>query len=271
VFNIEASVVENQQFENLTSIISVRAPEIAKEVLPGQFLMAAISSHDEMPSPLLKRALAIYRTEPEEGNPSKVWLLIKIVGEGTKRLATVRPGDRIDVIGPLGNGFDLEKARNKINFLVVGGTGIASVYLLAERLISRGEEVHLVYGGRSSADLVGIDDFHKLEIPIFTTTEDGTEGYPGLVTEGFSDYLRRFPSEHSHIFTCGPTPMMQAVTNIGRKNKIPVQISVEVKMGCGFGVCLGCTVKTSYSYQLACTQGPVFDGSEFIWEKENEL
>jgi dihydroorotate dehydrogenase electron transfer subunit len=221
-----------------------------------------------IPSPLLKRALAVYSMGFENGEKALIKFLVKVVGEGTRRLAALQPGDQLDLIGPLGNGFNLESARNRINFLVVGGTGIASVYLLAEYLVRQGEVVHLVYGAAKADELIGLHDFERLEIPIFLATEDGSLGYHGLVTGGFRDYLRGYPPQNAQIFTCGPNPMMQAVCEIALKHDIPCQLSVESKMACGFGVCLGCTVKTRGSLRLACTHGPVFHAEDFVWEQE---
>jgi dihydroorotate dehydrogenase electron transfer subunit len=268
---VEAPVVENCQFPNHNHIVVLRASEIAKEVLPGQFVMASCAGDEALPHPLLKRAMAVYTVKRYQGEESLIALLIKVVGDGTHRLANAKPGDSINLIGPLGNGFDLERAKGRINFLVVGGTGIASVYLLAKHLSHYGESVHLVYGGQNAEALVGLDDFRKLGIPIVTATEDASSGFPGLVTDGFLDYLDRFPISQANIYTCGPNLMMQAVTEMALKRGIPCQISVESKMACGFGVCLGCTVKTTGSYRLACTDGPVFDASEFVWENSRPL
>ena len=265
---VEAPVLEIEHFPNDNCILSVEAPQLAREALPGHFVMASVAGTESIPHPLLKRALAIYRIgENPDGHP-RVSFLIKVIGDGTRQLASVRQGDRVTLIGPLGNGFDLDRARSKINFLVVGGTGIASVYLLAAHLSKYGEEVHLVYGGRTAYDLVGLDDFERLGIPIFVTTEDGSRGFRGLVTDGFSRYLSSFPTDKSNVYTCGPNPMMQAVTKFAGSEAIPCQISVESKMGCGFGVCLGCSVMTKTAHRLACQDGPVFDANEFVWETD---
>ena len=127
--SIKASVVENRQYPHDSFILAARAPEIAQAVLPGQFVMVAIADRGTAPTPLLKRALAIYSVHAEDGCPSIVTFLVKIVGEGTRRLNSVRTGEYLDLVGPLGNGFDLNQGKGKINLLVVGGTGIASVYL----------------------------------------------------------------------------------------------------------------------------------------------
>lgn len=264
--NIKVPVVENRQHSHDSFLLAVRAPEIAQSTLPGQFVMVAAADHGAVPAPLLKRALAVYSVHEEDGRPTVVTFLVKIVGEGTQRLRSVRPGEYLDLVGPLGNGFDLEWGKGKISLLVAGGTGIASVFLLAKGWARAGEEVHLVYGGRTADHLIGLEDFKRLEIPVFLTTEDGSLGYQGLVTQGLELYMERFPTKHLNICTCGPNAMMEAVTALAKERGIPCQISVESKMACGFGVCLGCTVKTTDSYRLACTHGPVFNGASFVWE-----
>ncbi|UCF38509.1 MAG: dihydroorotate dehydrogenase electron transfer subunit [Acidobacteriota bacterium] len=266
VYSVEAVILESRKFAHGSCILKLRAPLIAREATPGQFLMAAQAEESAIPSPLLKRALAIFTVETEEKDQSLITLLIKTVGRGTRKLVELQPGQTLNLIGPLGNGFDLTRANGKITLLVVGGTGIASVQLLASALARRGEEVELIYGGRSAEDLVGLAEFEHLGIPITTSTEDGSQGVKGLVTEALLQRIEQLPVEHLNLYTCGPNPMMEAVGTIAEQHRIPCQISVEVKMGCGFGVCLGCTVKTSEGYRLACTHGPVFDASEFVWE-----
>lgn len=228
--------------------------------------MAALADGASYPSPLLKRALAVYTIPDRRARRRQITLLAKVLGEGTRRLASAKPGDNLSLVGPLGNGFDLDRSRNRINLIVVGGTGIASVYLLTEDIALSGEEVHLIYGGRTANDLVGLADFERLGVPILTTTEDGSKGLKGLVTDGLKECLNQFPARHLNVYTCGPSRMMESVTRLTRIHGIACQISVEVKMACGFGVCLGCTVKVLDQYRLACTHGPVFDGTEFVWE-----
>lgn len=265
VWQLEGAVLEQRSW-SIYSILTVEAPAIAETALPGQFVMAAPHSGSTVPAPLLKRALAVYGVIHRAGEPSAITLLLKVVGEGTKRLALVRRGETIDLVGPLGVGFDLQRAAGKLNLIVAGGTGIASVRLLAERLLHCGEEVRLLYGGRSRQDLVGLDDFSKLQMEVIPVTEDGSLGVRGLVTDGLRTALQRLPAGLVNVYTCGPNRMMQAVSEMALAAGIPCQISVEMKMACGFGVCLGCTVKTRESYRLACTHGPVFDAHGFVWE-----
>lgn len=260
-------VIESRRLPGQNHVLSVQAAQIASQVCPGQFVMAAEAFQDSLPSPLLKRALAVYSIGRDEA-ASVITLLVKVIGEGTRRLAGLQSGDRLSLIGPLGNGFDLEAARGKTSYLVAGGIGIASVYLLAETLVSRGERVHLFYGGRSAEELVGLEDFEKLGIEIVLSTDDGSRGSPGFVTEVLACQLERHPERPCVIYTCGPNPMMKKVTRMAREHNLPCFLSVESKMACGFGVCLGCSVKTVSSYRLACTHGPVFEAGEFIWEEE---
>lgn len=267
VVRLQAPVLENRSSPRDVSVLTVRAPEITASARPGQFVMAAVSGQGGIPSPLLKRALAVFTISDQD--MTKMTLLVKAIGEGTERLAAVRPGDHLELVGPLGEGFDLERGRNRISLIVVGGTGIASVYLLARELARAGEEVHLLYGGRSADDLAGLRPFEHLRIPITTTTEDGTAGKTGLVTTALQECLERYPAEHLNLYTCGPNRMMQAVSEMVVPLGVPCQISVEIKMACGFGVCLGCTVKTLDGLRLACTHGPVFDAAKFVWEPPN--
>jgi dihydroorotate dehydrogenase electron transfer subunit len=265
IHTIDSTVLENRSFPGDYAILNVQAPGIAEDTFPGQFVMAASDGSEELPHPLLKRALAVYKINRRQNTIS---LLIKAVGEGTRRLIHLKPGDHLEMVGPLGNGFDISRGKGRINILVTGGTGIASVYLLTEHLLKYGEDVHLVYGGRTAEDLVGLNDFEALGIPLCIATEDGSKGYKGLVTGALKEYLPRFPRENLNFYTCGPNPMMKAVAQIALDARIPCQLSVESKMACGFGVCLGCSVMTKSGQKLVCTDGPVFEADSFLWEED---
>lgn len=239
----------------------LQCPEIASASRPGQFVMASVESCDETPSPILKRALAVYSADRQFFS-----LLVRIAGDGTRKICQLAAGNNLNLVGPLGNGFDLERASGKCSIITAGGSGIASVYLLARSLKERGHDVCLVYGGRTAADLAGLADFQALRIPIHTATEDGSSGYKGLVTGALEQVLAGLKGESLNMYTCGPNAMMQAVCGLASDRSIPCQISVEIKMACGFGVCLGCAVKTTNGNRLACSHGPVFEAAEFIWE-----
>jgi len=267
-YSLDAPVIKNVKFPNHNYLVSLRAPKVAQQALPGQFVMAAQVDDSSIPYPLLRRALAVYSTTQEDGEKSIINLLLKIVGDGTLRLASLEKDDTVNLIGPLGNSFNTVHNTSRKHFLVAGGIGIASFYLLAEQLRQKNQEVHLIYGGQTADDLVGLEDFQMLDIPVYVTTNDGSQGFKGLVTEGLEIYLQKVPYDNLTIYTCGPTPMMKAVSDLAAHHSIACQISVEAKMACGFGVCLGCSVKTTDTYRLACQHGPIFDASEFIWENE---
>lgn len=264
---VQAPVVGSTGYPGLNHLLALRSREIADSARPGQFLMAGLV---DCPSdPLLKRALAVYSIPHADGDI--LTLLIKIVGPGTRQLAALREGDRISLIGPLGNGFDTSQAKGRISVLVAGGVGIASVFLLAKELSDSGEEVHLLYGARTAQDLVGLQDFQDLGIQVRVATEDGTQGVQGLVTRILEPYFKRYAARELALYTCGPNPMMEAVSGLASNHGVGCQVSVETPMACGFGVCLGCSVRTVSSYRLACTHGPVFDAREVVWGRATEV
>lgn len=264
-----APVVGAEAYGNDNFLLVVEAAEMAEECLPGQFVMAAEESGALYPSPLLKRALAVYSTR-WEGRSGVITLLLKVVGDGTRRLASLRAGDRVSLVGPLGNGFSLDEAAGRQSFLVAGGIGIASFLLLAQQLVARDEKAVLVYGARSASDLIGIEDFERLGMPVYVSTDDGSRGAHGLVTAALERAVQEETARDAIIFTCGPTPMMQAVAEWGAQHSLACRISVENRMACGFGVCLGCTVKTHQGYRLACTHGPVFEAESFVFSERGD-
>ncbi len=264
---VEAELIKNDRLSGPNYLLTFRSSDIASQTRPGQFLMAAPTTSQIVPNPLLKRALAIYSVSSERGTLSLFTLLIKTIGEGTARLSSLKVGETANMIGPLGNGFDVGAAAGRTAFLIAGGVGIASCYLLAKELRKRGHEVHLLYGGRTAEDLILLEDFLDLGVELFLTTDDGSVGYPGRVSGGLEEYMQDYDPETLYFYACGPEPMLQAVAGMAGSSGVPCQISVEARMACGFGVCLGCTVKTTGGHRLACTDGPVFKASEFIWEE----
>jgi dihydroorotate dehydrogenase electron transfer subunit len=191
-------------------------------------------------------------------------LFYKKVGQGTGRLSELSQGEKIQVLGPLGKGFTLPKGVKKALF-VAGGFGIAPFVEFAKVLNKKGVKAALFYGGRGLEDIQFIDEFKDLGVDVYITTEDGTLGAKGLITELLLKELSNYPKD-SMIFCCGPSGMTESVIDLAKKNEIPAQVSYETYMGCGIGVCLGCAVKTTEGYKRACTEGPVFDIKE-IWER----
>jgi dihydroorotate dehydrogenase electron transfer subunit len=207
--------------------------------------------------------MAVYRVFAEAGG-AEVEFLYKVVGRGTTLLSLAEPGERVGVVGPLGQGFSLPPSGGKA-IMVAGGTGVASVYELAVRACKQAE-VTLLMGARSKADLGNLSDFEALPLNLEIATEDGSRGHRGLVTElmGAAGLDRE---EKLTIYACGPTPMMRAVAKLAADRGQRCFVSLENPMACGFGVCLGCAApRSDGGFSLVCRDGPVFDACEIDWE-----
>lgn len=200
--------------------------------------------------PLLPRPMAVYRGEGE-----RLEFRFKVVGRGTELLATLPEGTSLGVVGPLGNGFPSPGGRP---VLVGGGTGIASLYELAA---SSAGATRVLLGGRSRGDILGLEDFEALEVQLEIATEDGSLGHRGRVTELLK------PGPEDRVYACGPTPMMARARELAREGGAACWVSLEIPMACGFGVCLGCAVRTVAGVRYVCTNGPVFEAEELLWEQ----
>lgn len=216
--------------------------------LPGQFAMLTLDPLGRRSDPLLPRPMAVFRAQGE-----RVEFRHKVVGRGTALLAALPAGAPLGVIGPLGNGFPplLERA-----VLVGGGTGIASLYQLAQRKPG----CRVLLGGRSRDDVLGLADFEGLDAELEVATEDGSLGHRGRVTE----LLRPEPGQV--VCACGPRAMMRAARDLAEKAGARCLVSLESRMACGFGVCLGCVVSAHDGFRYVCSDGPVFDAAEIDWE-----
>jgi len=216
---------------------------------PGQFAMLSLDPRAQRHDPLLPRPMAVYRGEHE-----RLEFRFKVVGRGTALLATLSEGTPIGVVGPLGNGFREPEGRA---ILVGGGTGIASLYELAARSTA---DVQVLLGGRTRGEILGLEDFQLLPVDLALTTEDGSLGEQGRVT----DLLK--PSPGDEIYACGPKEMMKRAWELARGGGARCWVSLETHMACGFGICLGCAVKTTAGFRYACTHGPVFDAADLDWD-----
>jgi dihydroorotate dehydrogenase electron transfer subunit len=242
-------------------------------ILPGQFAM--IKPHG-IYEPLLRRAMAYYRSV-SVGGMRRIDFIYQILGRGTQALANLRPGDKVDFLGSLGNTYDLEAARGREALLVAGGVGSAALFMLAEDLIKLGARVKLFIGGASRGDLCGLEDFIELlrEENVICATVDGSLGEAGFVTAPLERYLQSNGGARTIIYACGPDPMLHRVAQIAGRFGAPSQLSLEAPMGCGYGVCVGCAVAIKaqgkdacpegFVYKKVCVDGPVFWGEELHW------
>ncbi len=233
---------------------------------PGQFVMLSAGPQASVPrtDPLLPRPMAVYRTR-QHAQGTLVDVLYKRVGRGTALLAQALPGQKVGLVGPLGRGFELPGAAERA-LLVAGGTGIASVYELAARLVPR-VDVRVLLGAATEQDLMGVDDFAALGVELEIATEDGSRGFQGRVTRLLEDALAGRKPGTTRIYSCGPTGMMRRCAEIASRAGVPCIVSLENQMACGFGVCLGCAAPLSNgSYALVCRDGPSFDASTIAWQ-----
>jgi len=230
---------------------------------PGHFVMLSPGARGAAPrfDPLLPRPMAVYRTHA--GATPEVEVLYKVTGRGTQLLAETRVGDAVRMVGPLGTPFALPEPGHRA-LLVGGGTGIASLYELAAQARARGPVVVLL-GARSAGDLMGRDDFEALGVDLRIATEDGSEGHTGRVTELLEAALAE-PSDGDVVYACGPTPMMRRAAEIAAARGRSCRVSLENRMACGFGVCLGCAVpRADGTIALVCRDGPVFEAGGVGW------
>ncbi|HZL18672.1 MAG TPA: dihydroorotate dehydrogenase electron transfer subunit, partial [Polyangia bacterium] len=193
-------------------------------------------------------------------------ILAKTVGRGTALLERALPGADVDVLGPLGSSFP-EPGADTTDLLVAGGVGLPPLYMQAalaadRRQVARSE---MIYGGRGAADLVLLTEMRGMGFGLFLTTEDGTEGTPGLVTRALRARLEHHRGSPVRVMGCGPNAMLWAVARIARDQGVPCFISLEEQMACGIGVCLGCAVPArSRPYRYVCSNGPVFDAADVL-------
>jgi len=237
---------------NNAFLVRLQAPEIAAAAKPGQFVMVRCGGNTVLPRPF-----SIHRTDGDS-----VMLLFAIVGEGTRWLANRKKGERLDIFGPLGNGFTIyPEDRNLL--LVAGGIGLAPLAFLAERLALQGKTATIICGASSRLSLLPYSippscynaGLEPNTIHIINVTEDGSEGLAGLAT----DYITACTDKKQRIYACGPLPMYRTMAAEAASYGLPVQVSLEIVMGCGTGACYGCTIRTRQGLQQVCRDGPVFN------------
>lgn len=230
------------------------APELAAGASPGQFAMVDPGWETGAFDPLLPRAFSYYRFREREGE-RQFALLYAVVGRVTEAMAAQRPGDAVWMTGPLGRGCEVQRHARSL-LLVGGGVGVAPLVALADQQTAQGRSVALCFGARN-AEGVFPADLLPPEVEYYVSTEDGSQGHQGLVTDLFAQHL----SWADQSFACGPTPMFRSMASVVRADGLrrPVQILMETEMACGVGICYGCAVFTRRGVKLCCREGPRFD------------
>lgn len=266
-----AMVLSNMEVSPGYWRMRMTAPHEFATAAPGQFVMVRISGAID---PLLRRPFGVFDvgtyTPAQSGAASQPFfeMLYRVVGKGTSMLSTLHETDLLDILGPLGKGFNLGSTDEE-KLIVGGGVGLAPLYLLAKELVKT-SQVRLFAGGRTRDDVLCITEFERLGVECYTATEDGSLGECGLVTEAL---VRRLDALHGKatIYACGPHGMLNAVANIAAARNIPCQVSLEGYMACGVGACLGCVAPghnhstETPDFRCVCTEGPVFEAGELKW------
>jgi len=254
-------ILSNERDTDLYFRLVVRAPRIAPLVQPGQFAHVRIRP---LKDALLRRPFSIYQATADTFS-----ILYKAVGKGTAVLSRMRSGDELSALGPLGHGFTVPSLGGETPLLVAGGYGMAAMYLLAQRSPQRGV---VCVGGRRRVDILCEDEFRALGWEVRATTEDGSHGERGLVTQPLVAELRR-EARGRKLFACGPTPMLRAVGKMAEECGVPAELSMDEHLCCGVGVCLTCVIPVKcgdgWEYQRTCTEGPVFEAQNLVWESQS--
>jgi dihydroorotate dehydrogenase electron transfer subunit len=284
--HVQATVLGNVRIARDTFRIRVSCPDIARRIVPGQFVMVKLAGMDD---PVLARPLALYDTvvaDGERGAATAIDIVYLVVGKMTGRLASWTTGQELEVWGPLGNGFAPEACGGgspepcRHLLMVAGGIGQTPFMALARevlglrqygdppRRVAPSTRVTLCYGARNKDYLAGVDDFTRLGVDVRTSTDDGSAGRHGLVTELAAEVLAESPQ--AHVVCCGPEPMMAAVARLAAARGAACQVSLETPMACGIGICFSCVARVrdddgGWDYRRTCVEGPMFDAARIEW------
>lgn len=241
--------------------LSLDAPELSKEVKPGQFIHIRTSEGLE---PFFRRPFSVYRAK------KYVEIFYEPIGPGTELLASKKKGDGLDVLGPLGNPFTLPSKNIKQVVMVAGGIGVAPFLALSDVLKNVGangrsplRELILLYGGRTKGHVYPMKEFKENRVKVFVATDDGSVGVKGRVSELFSKI--NLDRKTTMVYTCGPNPMMAAVQRFCNQHDLHGEAACEEIMACALGACLGCSIPTKSGYKTVCYDGPCFDLQEVVF------
>lgn len=236
-------------------LLKLTHDEKLPEMVPGQFVEVRIDGSSQT---MLRRPISINFVDY---TANELWLLVAMVGDGTRCLGQLKPGDTVNCVLPLGNGFTMPKSSDEKFLLVGGGVGVAPLLYMGERMKAMGAEPTFLLGARTKDDLLMLDEFEKYG-RVFVTTEDGSCGEQGFVTNHSLLQNETF----NMISTCGPKPMMMAVARYAAKADVECEASLENLMACGLGACLCCVEKTIDGNLCVCKEGPVFNIKKLLWQ-----
>lgn len=252
--NLKLNVVDNKRLNENHILIRLTHDNPLPAIFPGQFVQVKVEGS---PETFLRRPISVNFVDYDN---NQLWLLVQLKGQGTKTLAKLQIGDKLEVLFPLGNGFNRDIKNGESILLVGGGVGVAPLLHYGKYIAERGATPIFLLGARTKDALLETDLFKQYG-PVYVTTEDGSEGVKGFVT----DHPILSQRQYSRISVCGPTPMMKAVAEFAIKNDILCEVSLENLMACGLGACLCCVQKTPRGNLCVCTEGPVFNAKEIFY------
>lgn len=276
---LETRIEENLRLSEHFYRLRFEAPELARRITPGQFVMVRLGGCDD---PLIGRPLALYRVVDRGGQPWGIDVVYLVKGKFTQRLARSTPSQPLQVWGPLGNGFAAADSSEHL-VMVAGGVGFTPFPAVAEealgirlfgspsRQASRSPNVTFCFGARSQSYLPLNEGFEKIPgLDLRFCTDDGSYGRHGLVTDLLREVLEESAGPH-RILCCGPEPMMAATAQIAAETNTACQVSLETPMACGIGICFTCVAKIrdgqgDWDYQRTCVEGPVFESASVVWD-----
>ncbi|MAW40616.1 MAG: dihydroorotate dehydrogenase electron transfer subunit [Kiritimatiellaceae bacterium] len=255
----KATVLKHENFQGDYRILHLATTGIGPHVQPGQFVHLQVP---QLGDRILRRPFSIYKADSES-----ISLLYKPVGRGTASMATLHKKSQVDLIGPLGNGYP-EAANDTLPVLVAGGYGNAALYLKARSLKRKGVAF---FGGRTAEDILCVEEFEALGWDVRPTTNDGSLGIKGLVTDAFDPWLLEQNERKPELFVCGPTPMLRAMGDRAIENNFKAWLSLDENMACGVGACLTCVIKqkteSGWQWARCCKDGPIFESREVLWDE----
>jgi len=258
IFHQKLKIIRIEKLGKRYFRFAFESPDISSAAVPGQFVEIKTVESDQ---PLLRRPLGIHRVK------GKVFgCLCEIVGKGTELLSKRKVGDYLDVIGPLGNGFNYKFSGRKITklpIIVAGGIGVAPLLFLADKTVKLKPLV--LIGAKTKDQITCEKEFKDLGCSVKIATDDGSRGFKGYISKLLEKELRIQGAKPGIIYACGPKPMLKEIAKVAHKYKVPAEVSLEEHMACGIGACLGCVVDTKDGLKRVCKEGPVFKAEEIIW------
>ncbi len=248
-------LIKKTHLNDLHFVLELKAPKKLPLIQPGQFVQVKV---DKTSTVFLRRPFSVHNIDYVENSLS---LFIKIVGEGTNCLANLGADESLNIIYPLGKGFNIKKVSKAL--LVGGGCGIAPLLYLAKCLKQKDVKQDIILGARTADDLF-LSEEYAIYGDLFTITDDGSEGEKGFVTD--HSLFKTDKPDYDRIYVCGPEPMLKVVAKIAKQKNIDCEVSLENTMACGYGACLCCVTDTVEGNKCVCTEGPVFNINQLKWE-----